>query len=107
MRLLLDECVPRKLKNFPAGHDCQTVPETGLAGRKNGELLSLAEQAGFEVFLTLDQGFEYEQSLLGRKITIVVVRVRTSRMADLVPLVPEILAVLVPGTSGLLVRVGR
>jgi hypothetical protein len=41
MKVLLDECIPRRLKNALAGHDCKTVPEAGLAGRKNGVLLSL------------------------------------------------------------------
>ena len=27
-----------------------------MAGKKNGELLSLAEKSGFDVFLTLDRG---------------------------------------------------
>jgi hypothetical protein len=44
------------------------VPEAGWAGKKNGELLSLAEQAGFQVFITLDRGVEYEQNLTGRRI---------------------------------------
>ena len=56
MRILLDECVPRKLKRAVAPHICQTVPEAGFAGKSNGELLGLAEQAGFDVFLTLDKG---------------------------------------------------
>jgi len=107
MRVLLDECVPRKLKNSFIGHDCQTVPDAGLSGRKNGELLSLAEEAGFEAFLTIDQGFQYEQNLLGRKIAIIVVRVRTSRMADLLPLVPDILRSLMSVRGGQLVRVGE
>jgi Domain of unknown function (DUF5615) len=71
MRLLLDECVPRKFKNALPGHDCRTVPEEGLAGRRNGELLSLAEKSGFEVFRTLDRGLEYEQNLRGRVIAVV------------------------------------
>ena len=56
MKLLLDECVPRRLKNNLPGHECKTVPEAGFAGKKNSLLLSLAEQAGFEVFLTIDRG---------------------------------------------------
>lgn len=75
MRLLLDECVPRKLKNSLAGHDCQTVPEAGFAGKKNGELLQLAEIAGFDVFITLDKGLEYQQNLKSRKLSIVVLRI--------------------------------
>jgi len=50
----LDECVPRKLKNSFPGHECQTVPEAGFAGKKNGELLYLADRAGFEVFVTVE-----------------------------------------------------
>lgn len=61
MRILLDECIPRKLRNEFPDHECRTVPEAGLAGKKNGALLSLAERAGFEVFLTMDKGLQYEQ----------------------------------------------
>ena len=43
--------IPRRLKNFLSEHECQTVPEAGLAGKKNGVLPSLAESAGFEVSL--------------------------------------------------------
>jgi len=55
VRVLLDECLPRKLKNSRAGHECATVPQAGLAGKKNGQLLSLAESQGFDLFLTLDK----------------------------------------------------
>ena len=50
MKVLIDECIPRKIKRSLPGHECQTVPEAGLAGKTNGELLSLAERQGFEVF---------------------------------------------------------
>jgi hypothetical protein len=54
MKVLLDVCIPRKLENSLSDHECLTVPEVKLAGMKNGELLSLAEQRGFEVFVTMD-----------------------------------------------------
>ncbi len=68
MKVLLDECVPRKIKPLFAGHECQTVPEAGLAGKKNGILLAAAEEAGFEVFVSLDKGLQYQQNLTGRRI---------------------------------------
>ena len=74
MRVLLDECVPRKLSNYLIGHECTTVPEAGFAGQKNGELLSLAERNGFEIFLTIDRGIEYQQNLTSHKLAILVVR---------------------------------
>lgn len=64
MKVLLDECVPRKFKDSLTGHECRTVPEAGWAGKKNGELLSLAEQADFEVFLTVDLAARGRNGLL-------------------------------------------
>jgi predicted nuclease of predicted toxin-antitoxin system len=65
MKILIDECVPRKFKYRLVDHHCQTVPEAGLAGKENGELLSIAEKRGSEVFLTIDKGFAYEKVLSG------------------------------------------
>jgi len=35
--------------------------ELGWAGKKNGELIRLAHEAGFQVFVTVDLGIEYQQ----------------------------------------------
>jgi predicted nuclease of predicted toxin-antitoxin system len=94
MRILLDECIPRKLRTRMSGHECRTVHEEGWAGRKNGELLQAADSAGFQVFLTLDRGIEFEQNLQQRKITIVLIKTKSNRLADLLPHVGEILKVL-------------
>lgn len=47
MKVLLDECIPRRLKYALLDHDCQTVPEAGFNGKKNGVLLALAESGWF------------------------------------------------------------
>lgn len=106
MRLLLDECVPRKLKGRLTGHRCRTVPEEGLAGRRNGELLKLAEKAGFDVFLSVDRGIEFQQNLQTRQIAVLVVRAVSSRLSDLLPHVPEILKRLESLGPGEVARVG-
>jgi uncharacterized protein DUF5615 len=106
MRILIDECIPRKFKHHFPDHDCVTVPEAGLAGTENGHLLSLAEERGFEVFLTIDRGFEYEQNLSTRSIAVIIVRAKSNRMRDLLPHVAACLAVLRSVKSGELVRVG-
>ena len=94
MRILLDECIPRRFKNSLNPHDCRTVAEQGREGKKNGELLTLAERNAFQAFLTLDRGIEYQQNLKARSIAIVLLRSRTSRLPDLVPLAASILRVL-------------
>lgn len=106
MRILLDECIPRKLTKSLTGHTCQTVPEQGLAGKKNGELLTTAESLGFEVFLTIDRGLEYEQNLHSRLLAIIIVRAKSNRLADLLPHIPAIQAVLTSVRPGQLVKVG-
>jgi hypothetical protein len=106
MRVLLDECVPRKLKSKLTGHECRTVPEERLAGKRNGELLSLAEKVGFDVFLSLDRGIEFQQNLQSRRIAVLLIRAGSSRLADLLPHVPGILKVLESLRPGQVVRVG-
>jgi predicted nuclease of predicted toxin-antitoxin system len=95
MNLLLDECVPRKLKRSlsVAGHVCSTVPEAGFAGKANGELLTLAQQS-FDVFVTLDTGLEFQQNLAERKIAILVIRCKSNRLADILPQIPDCLVAL-------------
>jgi len=59
----------------------------------------------FQVFITLDQGIEYEQNLMGRRIAIVLMRARSSRLVDLVPHVAEILEKLGSIEPGQLVQI--
>jgi len=87
VRVLLDECVPRKFKNSLTGHECQTVPEAGFSGKRNGELLSLAEAAGFDVLLTVDQGIPYQQSISGRNLALLILKTKSNQLVDLLPLV--------------------
>ena len=94
MKILLDECLPRDLRKHLVGHDCGTVPEAGLAGMGNGELLKLAERSGWQVLLTMDRGMPYQQNLAGRTISLAIIRAPSNRLPDLLPHVPKILAAL-------------
>lgn len=91
MRILIDECIDERFRNSFAGHDCQTARYAGLAGLQNGDLLKAAEAAEFDVFLTVDQGIEYQQNLTGRKIAIIIFRTKSNRLHDLLQLVPACL----------------
>ena len=107
MKVLLDECIPRKLKNALPDHDCQTVPEAGLAGKKNGALLSLAERAGFDLFFTMDKGLQYQQNLADRKIAILILRARSNRLADLLPHVTACSSIMSSIRPGQVIRGGE
>ena len=106
MKILIDECVPRKFKHSLVDHHCQTVPEAGLAGMENGELLSVAEKRGFEVFLTIDKGFVYEQSLVGGAIAVLILRAKSNQIDDLLPHVPACVASLRSIKAGQIQRIG-
>ena len=104
MRVLLDECLPRRLKRSIAGHEVRTVPESGWAGRSNGELLSLAGDQ-FDVFVTVDRNLPAQQGLSSGP-AVVILKARSNRFQDLEPLVPELLKLLATITRGQLVRLG-
>ena len=78
MRILIDECIDERFRSSLPGHDCQTARYAGLAGLKNSEL-TVAVAKGFDVFLTVDQGIEYQQNLI--------FRTESNRLKDLLPLV--------------------
>jgi hypothetical protein len=107
MTVLLDECIPRKLKRVFHQHECATVPELGFAGRKNGVLLSLAEDAGFDVLFTIDRGIQFQQNISGRNIAILVVRARSNRLADLLPLMPQCLLAISSIQPGQVIRISE
>ena len=93
MKILLDECLPRRLKQSLIGHTVFTVPERGWAGTKNGALLRLAATA-FDVFVTLDKNLEYQQNLKAAPIAVIVLVAPDSKIETLKPLIPKVLDIL-------------
>jgi predicted nuclease of predicted toxin-antitoxin system len=106
MQILIDECIDERLRNFLPGHNCQTARYAGLAGFKNGALLTAAEEAGFDVLLTVDHGMTYQQNLRGRRIAIVVFRAKSNRLKDLLPHITATLVHLESIKPGQIVNVG-
>lgn len=89
MKVLLDECLPKKLKAHIVADLVQTVPEAGWAGKQNGELLRLAEQ-DFDVLITNDQNIEHQQVINRFDLAFVVLVAPTNDIIDLLPLMPEL-----------------
>ncbi len=106
MKVLVDENLPRKLADHLKGHECRTVAECGWAGKKNGELLSLAEPE-FDVLLTLDKNIPCQQDLKSGRIAILIVRAPSNRIQDLLPVIPDCLAALQSIEPGQVVRIGN
>jgi predicted nuclease of predicted toxin-antitoxin system len=73
MLVLFDNGTPRTLARYLIDHHAVTEARArGWDELENGELLTVAEAAGFEVLVTTDKNLSYQQSLAGRKIAVVV-----------------------------------
>ncbi len=106
MKILLDECIDRRLAKDIAGHDVKTVPQMGWATIKNGELLALAEQA-FDVFVTVDRNLSFQQHLPRYDIAVIILRAQSNRLQDLRLLLPKLLESLPAAKRGEALSVSR
>jgi Domain of unknown function (DUF5615) len=104
MRVLLDECVPRALRNDIPGHEVQAVAEVGWAGVKNGELLRLAATA-FDVLITVDRNLEYQQSFKGVSLAVIVIHASSNDIIALRPLMPAVLDLIPQAKPGVVTHV--
>ncbi|SRR5712691_4575577 len=93
MKLLLDECTPRRIKREFIGHTVHTVEDAGLKGLENGDLLKAAAGV-YEVLITVDRNIPYQQSIADLPIAILILSARRNSYALLKPLLPRTLSAL-------------
>jgi hypothetical protein len=99
MRVLLDECVPRRLREQLPGHDVKTVAESGWAGVKNGELLRLAAER-FDILLTVDRNLEYQQNFGAAAVAVIVMHAPSNDVTALQPLMGKVLSAISTAPRG-------
>ncbi|HQS25171.1 MAG: hypothetical protein B7Y11_14045 [Sphingobacteriia bacterium 24-36-13] len=84
MKILLDESLPRKKRyDFGKDHEVWTVRDKDWLGKKNGELLKLMIDDGFELFVTADQNLQYQQRIEKLPVTIAVLKGSDNRLTTL------------------------
>ena len=89
MKILLDECVTKHLKPHLTGHEVATVREMGWSGVKNGNLMTLCVENGFEILLTIDKNIRHQQSIDRYSIIIVILNCYSSKVEELIEFLPE------------------
>jgi predicted nuclease of predicted toxin-antitoxin system len=94
MKLLLDECIPRRLKNDFEGYDVRTVDEIGLKGVFDTELLRAASTQQFDALITVDRRIAFQQNLSQFNLALITLVATPCRYAQLKLLMPTTLAVL-------------
>ena len=104
MRVLLDECLPRKLGRELPGHAVSTVSERGWSGVTNGKLLTLA--AGqCDVFITIDRLLAAQQAI-PPSLAVITLHATSNRLSTLLPLVPKLREAIDTIQPGQLLRLG-
>jgi hypothetical protein len=89
MRVLLDECVPRRLRSELGDHVVRTVSEMGWSGIRNGQLLRAAASE-FDCLLTVDRNLQFQQSVGALPIAVLVIAAKSNRLEDLLPLMLDV-----------------
>ena len=99
MRVLLDECLPERLRDELPGHQVRTAREAGLSGKKNGLLMELAS-AQFDVLVTVDRGIPSQQTTTRSRLGVVLLHAHSNSLPALAVLLPQLrqaVAVVAPG----------
>lgn len=91
MKLLLDECTPKRLKRDFAGHQVFSVDDVGLKGVKNGQLLRAAVDKGFDVLITVDRKIPTQQNVAQLPLAVLIFIAKPCRYPELRLLVPKAL----------------
>lgn len=88
MKILLDECVTKRLKPYLSEFEVFTVSEMGWNGFKNGKLLTHCQQNNFQLLLTIDKNLIHQQNLYRYELSIVVLNCLNSKIEELVDFMP-------------------
>jgi hypothetical protein len=88
MKILLDECVTKHLMPYLPEHNVSTVSKQGWSGVKNGQLMTLAVDSGFDLLLTIDKNFQHQQNIGRYNLVVVVLDSPSSKLETLVQFLP-------------------
>lgn len=94
MRLLLDENLPKRLKQHFLEHEIYTVADKGWTGISNGKLLELLTQNKFDALLTFDKNLQYQQNFTKYTIAVIVLNAPDNSYDTLKQLVDKIKVIL-------------
>lgn len=98
VRVLLDHNVPAPLRYSLVGHSVEIAYERGWAELTNGDLLRVAEEAGFDVLITSDKSIRYQQHLRAIRLALAVLSTNDwTRIRKATAVVSKALSQVVPG----------
>jgi predicted nuclease of predicted toxin-antitoxin system len=102
-KILIDECLPLRLAIWLGEHDAETVAHRGWAGKDDGDILRLAEAAGFDVLLTADANIKDQRKLEGMNLSVVAIPTNRQHVVEsILPQIRQSVGLAQPGTFALL-----
>lgn len=105
MRVILDECLPRRLLRDLPDHAVTTVPRQGWVGITNGALLERV-QPEFDVFVTMDSNIVHQQNTDNLQVCLIVLHGPNSNYETLQPLVAQIRKAIDQAKPGAIIHIG-
>ena len=105
MKIILDECLPKRLTKIIPFDQVFTVPQIGLAGFSDTELLNALDEKNIDVFITIDNNIEYQQKFQNRLFGTIIIRAVSNRFQDLLPLETELVETIPKLKNGIVIRV--
>ena len=94
MKIIIDECLPKRLTRIFSEHDVWTVPQIGLAGIEDGILLDELNMRDIDLFVTMDGNIEFQQQFINRKFSTLIIQSVSNRLNDLLHLENNILTII-------------
>jgi len=80
MKILLDECVTKRLKKHLEGHEVITVSQKNWNGLRNGELMRRAVEDSFDILLTIDKKIQYQQNFSKYDLVVIILDSPSSKV---------------------------
>ncbi len=90
MKILLDECVTKKLKAFLSDYDCSTVNELQWNGTRNGKLMAKCVEHGFDLLITIDKNLSFQNNVSKFDLIILIMDSPSSKIEYLKKFIPQI-----------------
>ena len=107
MKVLVDENIDRDFPPLIGDHDVLHVLAMGWGGIKNGELMRLVEANHFGAFVTADKNMPYQQRLIGREFSLVVLEIHPNVLDNQLACIHDLIMVLDSAQPGTVYRIDR
>ncbi len=105
MKIIVDECLPKRITLFFPNEDAYTVAQIGLSGSTDKTLLTELDSKKIDVFITIDGNIEYQQQFKDRVFGTIVIRSVSNRYADLLHFKEQIVLAAAKVNSGEIIHI--